>query len=133
MIDDPIISMYEGMLFCIFGYIKVKTKDAHQLFILTHNFMLFRQVKKLVLICQEQKKYSSLYRTKCTLKSGKRYSGIITLDKVLKYYESEYHCLLYLIYKVSTNNSNGLGIGEHYPCPMLLGVFGGTSGFQKSH
>ncbi|WP_419652950.1 AAA family ATPase, partial [Thiolapillus sp.] len=45
LIDDPVSSLDANALFSAFGYMKVHTKDCHQLFILTHNFSFFRQVK----------------------------------------------------------------------------------------
>ena len=48
VIDDPVSSLDANALFSAFGYMKERTKNSYQIFILTHNFMFFRQGKKLV-------------------------------------------------------------------------------------
>lgn len=107
VIDDPICSMDDGALFHAFGYIKEKTKDATQLFILTHNFTFFRQVKNWFNYVNKQKskthKSAAFYQTTCSIKSGKRYSDIGVVNKLLTTYESEYHYLFYLVLKASSN------------------------------
>ena len=45
VLDDPVSSLDANALFLAFGFIKERTKDVGQLFILTHNFSLFRQVR----------------------------------------------------------------------------------------
>jgi wobble nucleotide-excising tRNase len=45
VIDDPVSSLGANSLYCAFGYMKERTRDAKQLFVLTHNFGFFRQVK----------------------------------------------------------------------------------------
>ncbi len=45
VVDDPVSSLDANALFSAFGYMKERTKECHQLFILTHNFAFFRQVK----------------------------------------------------------------------------------------
>ncbi|MCG8047039.1 MAG: AAA family ATPase [Candidatus Thiodiazotropha endolucinida] len=45
VIDDPISSLDANSLYSAFGFMKEKTKDAKQLFILTHSFSFFRLVR----------------------------------------------------------------------------------------
>jgi energy-coupling factor transporter ATP-binding protein EcfA2 len=45
VIDDPVSSLDANSLFSAFGYMKERTKECGQLFILTHNFQFFRNVK----------------------------------------------------------------------------------------
>jgi wobble nucleotide-excising tRNase len=45
VIDDPVSSLDTNSLFSAFAFMKERAKDAGQLFILTHNFGFFRQVK----------------------------------------------------------------------------------------
>ena len=45
VIDDPVSSLDANALFCAFGYMQERTGGAMQMFVLTHNFGFFRQVK----------------------------------------------------------------------------------------
>ena len=45
VLDDPVSSLDANALFLAFGYIQQRAQDAAQLFILTHNFTFFRNVK----------------------------------------------------------------------------------------
>lgn len=45
VIDDPVSSLDANALFSAFGYMKERTKQAGQLFIFTHSFQFFRNVK----------------------------------------------------------------------------------------
>lgn len=105
VIDDPVCSMDDGALFHAFGYIKDKTKDAKQLFILTHNFMFFRQVKNwfkhVNKHTKKTHKSAAFYQTTCSIKSDRRCSDISLLDNLLLKYESEYHYLFNLVHEAS--------------------------------
>lgn len=45
VLDDPVSSLDANALFSAFGFIRERTQNAGQLFILTHNFAFFRQVR----------------------------------------------------------------------------------------
>src|SRR5262249_42516519 len=45
VLDDPVSSLDANALYLAFGFIRERTKDAGQLFIFTHNFTFFRQVR----------------------------------------------------------------------------------------
>ncbi len=45
VIDDPVSSLDANSLFSAFGFMKQRTDTAGQLFVLTHNFTFFRQVR----------------------------------------------------------------------------------------
>lgn len=122
VIDDPVCSMDDGALFHAFGYIKDKTKDAKQLFILTHNFMFFRQVKNWFKFVNTHKKKTGksaeFYQTTCSIKSGKRSSDIGVVDKLLLGYESEYHYLFDLVHKASVTAATS-DLGNFYFMPNV--------------
>jgi wobble nucleotide-excising tRNase len=125
VIDDPVCSMDDGALFHAFGYIKDKTKDAKQLFILTHNFMFFRQVKNWFNYVnknnknkKKDKKEAAFYQTTCSIKSGKRLSNISIVDKLLFTYESEYHYLFKLVYEASLNRE-ATDLSKYYFMPNV--------------
>ena len=45
VLDDPVSSLDANALFLAFGFIRERTQDAGEIFILTHNFSFFRNVK----------------------------------------------------------------------------------------
>ncbi len=122
VIDDPVSSMDDGALFHAFGYIKDKTTDAKQLFILTHNFMFFRQVKNWFNYVNKHKtklqKSAGFYQTTCSIKSGKRCSDIGAVDKLLLDYESEYHYLFKLVYEASLS-TGAADLAQFYFMPNV--------------
>ncbi|SKC83322.1 Wobble nucleotide-excising tRNase [Burkholderia sp. CF099] len=102
VIDDPVSSLDANSLFCAFGYMRERTKDAKQLFVLTHNFSFFRQVKNWFNFAGNirNKPYdpgksatSHFYMLAMKNDDGKRNAYLRTLDPLLHEYESEYHYL----------------------------------------
>lgn len=122
VIDDPVCSMDDGALFHAFGYIKDKTKDAEQLFVLTHNFMFFRQVKNWFKYVNNHKKKTGksagFYQTTCSIKSDRRSSNIGLIDDLLLKYESEYHYLFNSIYEASVTTEVS-DLGKFYFMPNV--------------
>jgi wobble nucleotide-excising tRNase len=45
VLDDPVSSLDANALYLAFGFIRERTNDAAQLFILTHNFSFFKEVR----------------------------------------------------------------------------------------
>ena len=115
VIDDPVSSMDESSLFYAFGFIKEKTKDAGQLFILTHNFTLFRQINKWFKYLKGDSNSVSQYQMFVTKENGKRNSGIKPADKLLIGYESEYYYLFSIISKNAFTDSTSLKENYHLP------------------
>jgi wobble nucleotide-excising tRNase len=99
VIDDPVSSLDSNSLFSAFGYMKARTAAAGQLFVLTHNFTFFRQVRLWFdKLPQQNKKDSALhparfYMLSTEVKDGARSAKLFELDPLLKGYESEYHYL----------------------------------------
>ncbi|QGS32351.1 ATP-binding protein [Cupriavidus metallidurans] len=102
VIDDPVSSLDANSLYCAFGYMKTRTKDAKQIFILTHNFSFFRQVKNWFNYAGKinnkpyepaKSKDTHFYMLAPTLEDGQRSATLRTLDPLLHEYESEYHYL----------------------------------------
>ena len=121
VIDDPVCSMDDGALFHAFGYIKAKTKDAKQLFILTHNFVFFRQVKNWFKYAHHSKKApqkAQFYQTHCSLQSGVRHSNLDIVDPLLLDYESEYHFLFQQVCDASRASGSG-DLGKFYSMPNV--------------
>ena len=99
MLDDPVSSLDANSLFLAFGFIQERTRDAGQLFVLTHNFTFFRQVRNWFHRIKGQNKKNiddrpaHFYMLNCQSDEYGRYSGIQALDPLLERYESDYHYL----------------------------------------
>ncbi|MFM0009199.1 AAA family ATPase [Paraburkholderia sediminicola] len=111
VIDDPVSSLDANSLFSAFGYMKERTKSAKQLFVLTHNFGFFRQVKNWFNFAGKLKKgvykpetstISHFYMLAMKVEAGKRNALLQSLDPLLHEYESEYHYLFRLVKDGST-------------------------------
>ncbi|MBC8745348.1 MULTISPECIES: ATP-binding protein [Paraburkholderia] len=106
VIDDPVSSLDANSLFSAFGYMKERAKNAKQLFVLTHNFGFFRQVKnwfnfagklKNGVYKPETSTISHFYMLAMRVEGGQRNAYLRTLDPLLHEYESEYHYLFRLV------------------------------------
>ena len=99
VIDDPVVSLDANALYHAFVFMEERTRDAGQLFVLTHSFPFFHQAKRWF---RDSVRYYSL-RTETV--HGTRTSHIGELDPLLKDYETEYHYLFQLIYRAANNVS----------------------------
>ena len=94
VIDDPVSSLDTNSLYSAFGYMKERTKHAGQLFVLTHNFAFFRQVKNWFNHQNRlNKNDAKFYMLQAALHDEKRAATIVKLDPMLHEHESEYHYL----------------------------------------
>lgn len=100
VLDDPVSSLDANALYLAFGFIRECAKDAAQLFILTHNFTFFRQVRNWFHHLKgKDKKQARFYMLDCMSDGNQRSSTIRPLDPLLQNYESEYHYLFARIYR----------------------------------
>ena len=124
VIDDPVSSLDSNALFHAFGFMKERTKDVKQLFILTHNHSFFRQVKNWFNHLPNQKKKDvnmrpgRFYMLTSNVTGGNRSSSISKLDSLLHEYESEYHYLFSLVYKAA-NSEEAAGLQQNYHLPNI--------------
>jgi len=123
VLDDPVSSLDGNALYLAFGFIRERTKDAAQLFIFTHNFTLFRQVRNWFHHLEKQKKDISqgparFYMLNCAGNDGERCSTISPLDPLLEKYESEYH---YLFARICREASAGAtsSLENNYVLPNM--------------
>ena len=99
VIDDPVSSLDANSLFSAFGFLKQRTGNAGQLFVLTHNFAFFRQVRNWYYNLPGQKKQdlnkrpAQFYMLATEFVGGVRTAKLGVLDPFLHQYESEYHYL----------------------------------------
>ena len=125
VLDDPVSSLDANSLFLAFGFIRERTQNSGQLFILTHNFAFFRNVKNWLHSMHGQKKTevskrpARLYMLEWQFASntGHRLSTLRQLDPLLEWYESEYHYLFARIFRESQNAQTSLS--ENYVLPNM--------------
>ena len=105
VLDDPVSSLDANALFLAFGFIRRRTRDVGQLFVLTHNFTLFRNVKNWFNHLKGQKKRevgqrpARFYMLQWRFDSTQRTTELRPLDPLLEEYNSEYHYIFSRIYK----------------------------------
>lgn len=124
LIDDPVSSLDSNALFHAFGFMKDRTKEAGQLFILTHSHSFFRQVKNWFNHLPNQNKKDvnvrpgRFYMLTSNVTGGNRSSSISKLDSLLHEYESEYHYLFSLVYEAA-NSEEEAGLQQNYHLPNI--------------
>ncbi len=123
VIDDPISSLDSNSIFHAFGFMKERTEDIDQLFILTHNHAFFRQVKNWFSSWDRQRKRmnhpekanENFYMLNLIKDGSERSSEICEMDKLLYKYDSEYHYLFSIIKKGSESEEQDLEHFYHFP------------------
>ena len=120
VIDDPVSSLDVNSLFCAFGYMKACTRDAGQLFILTHNFHFFRQVRNWFhKLRGPDRKQARFYFIETEMRGGKRNASLKQLDRLLREFESEYHYLFKRVYDEAKKAGDRQPLEEYYHLPNL--------------
>ena len=114
VIDDPVSSLDANSIYHAFGFMKERTKESGQLFILTHNYTLFRLVKNW--FKYENNNNVSSYMLSLDNNDLKE-SKISKLDTLLENFESEYHFLFSIIYNNAYKNCRSLS--SAYPLPNI--------------
>ena len=118
VIDDPVCSMDDTAMFRAFSYIKERTKSARQLFILTHNFKFFQNVRNWFHHIKKPQK-ASFYQTNVIVESNRRVSKIHQLDKLLREYNSEYHYLFKTTCAAASVTHSIGNLETHYHMPNV--------------
>ena len=125
VIDDPISSLDTNSIFCAFGFMKDRTKDAGQLIILTHNFAFFRQVKNWFNHLPHQgkkdisKQPARFYMLEATADGSSRNAELSVLDPLLHEYESEYHYLFKRVYVEANSSVKRASLEAYYGMPNI--------------
>ncbi len=124
VLDDPVSSLDANALYLAFGFIRSRTQDAAQLFILTHDFSFFRQVRHWFHSMKGQKSRdiskhpARFYMLECTGGQDGRCGCIQPLDPLLEKYDSEYHYIFSRLYRASLLNKND-HLEENYIYPNM--------------
>lgn len=118
VIDDPISSLDSNSLFYAFGFMKERVENVGQLFILTHNFSFFRQIKNWYHNIKP-KKSAGFYMVSAEFSNGERSSSILLLDNLLREYNSEYHYLFKIVHSYATDSTSVITIEKYYHLPNI--------------
>lgn len=125
VIDDPVSSLDANALFSAFGYMKERTKEAGQLFVMTHNFSFFQQVKNWYHHLKHQKgknvanRPARFYLLNVTACDGHRQAALAPIDPLLERFESEYHYIFKRVYDESQRGANVVTLKECYEMPNI--------------
>lgn len=125
VIDDPVSSLDANSVFAAFAYMRERVKSAGQLFVLTHNFSFFRNVKNWFKFLNKKEEdagrpdIANLYEIKNGFNANTRYAFIKRLDPLLEKYESEYHYLFKSVYAEARETSNNDTLECFYPLPNI--------------
>ncbi|MEI8186833.1 MAG: AAA family ATPase [Chlorobiaceae bacterium] len=115
VIDDPISSLDSNSIYHAYGFMKERTKNAGQLFVLTHNFTFFQQVKKWLSFYKKNER--CFYMLEAQADTNGRYSNIKLLDSLLENYESEYQYLYSIVWKCANGGAGSLS--DFYQMPNI--------------
>lgn len=124
VIDDPVSSLDANSLFSAFGFMKHRTAEAGQLFVLTHNFAFFRQVRNWYYNLPGQRKKdpalhpAHFYMLVTDFTNGRRAASLQALDPFLHQYESEYHYLFKRVHE-EANKPIVQGLETYYAIPNI--------------
>lgn len=124
VIDDPVSSLDANSLFSAFGFLKQRTAKAGQLFVLTHNFAFFRQVRNWYYNLPGQKKNdvnqrpARFYMLSTDYVGGVRMAKLGVLDPFLHQYESEYHYLFKRVHEEAQKPAVA-GLETYYAVPNI--------------
>jgi len=116
VIDDPVSSLDTNALFSAFGYMKARTKEVGQLFVLTHNYNFFCQVKDWF---NHEGKSAKYYMVEAGVTDGKRNCSLRKLDELLQKHKSEYHYLFKRVYEEANKAGNRRTLEEYYYIPNI--------------
>jgi len=135
VIDDPVSSLDYGMLFRVCSHVENKLIKAKQLFILTHNYDFFNQMKKWFYNSPRINNTDARGADEETDERGRlmmlnsvydtenecRTSEIADLDELLRDYESEYHYLFKKLIQFDFDNppEEGITLRAIYDYPNM--------------
>lgn len=124
VLDDPVSSLDANALYLAFGFIRHRTQDAGQLFVLTHNFPFFRQVRNWFHHQKGQNKKdvnqrpARFYMLDRVHGSNPRCTMLRVLDPLLEQYESEYHYLFACVHRAA-NAPGATALEQNYGLPNV--------------
>lgn len=124
VLDDPVSSLDANALYLAFGFIRHRTQDVGQLFVLTHNFAFFRQVRNWFYHLKGQNKRdvnqrpARFYMLDRVHGSNPRCTALRALDPLLEQYESEYHYLFACVHRAASSTGE-TALEQNYGLPNV--------------
>lgn len=116
----PKIKVFNRELYGAFGYLKEKTVNAKQLFILTHHFTLFREAKNWIYYLKKKDHQKiAKYQIECERDANCRLSKICSLHKLLDEFDSEYYYLFDRVYSIGYHVASSATIDQYYGLPNI--------------
>ena len=132
VIDDPISSLDANLLFRVSTYIQTHLRSSAQLFVLTHNYDFFNQLKKWFFNdlnrdqdeAKHEGQFFMLTNTYDEARPG-RAAVLSELDDLLRIHESEYHYLFKKLQSFDEDNPGAPGqpLEAIYDYPNLARKF----------
>jgi wobble nucleotide-excising tRNase len=125
VIDDPVSSLDANSLFSAFGFMRARTENVGQLFVLTHNFTFFRQVRSWFQHMKGQRKAdlgarpARFYMLCCRLGPGGREAQLEPLDPLLERYQSEYQFLFERVFRAANRANPADALSDYYGLPNM--------------
>lgn len=105
VIDDPISSLDSGAIYQAFSFLKNETKNAKQLFILTHNHEFLRLVINWFQHLPSALGKKSYAMVLCSETEAGRSARITALDPLLIEHATEYHYLFKVLYMFQSDGT----------------------------
>ena len=130
VLDDPVSSLDEHLLHLAAGYIRTQTRGAQQLFVFTHNFSFFRQVRDWFASINtnasrdgnSSKLPARFYMLRSSVSEDDlRTSTLTDLDPLLLKYQSDYHYLFSLIHTAASQRDSAMA--DNYALPNVIRRF----------
>ena len=124
VLDDPVSSLDANALYLAFGFIRHRTQEVGQLFMLTHSFPFFRQVRNWFHHQKGQSKKdinqrpARFYMLDRVHGSNPRCTALYALDPLLEQYESEYHYLFACVHR-AVNTTGETKLEQNYGLPNV--------------
>ncbi len=116
VLDDPVSSLDANALYLASSFIQERTKDAGQVFVLTHSFAFLRRMRDW--IRHEKKHEAEFFMVVSTLEGDERASAIHALDPILRDFESEYHYLFACCHRAA-KGSDAHDLKRNYNLPNM--------------
>jgi wobble nucleotide-excising tRNase len=119
VIDDPVSSLDANSQFQAFSFLKEATKNAGQLFLMTHNFEFLKLLISWMKGGCNGKYALFMIKNRTSKTDGHRLAYIEKLDKSLELFESEYHYLFNVVYDYVRNREDDDTIETAYKMPNI--------------
>lgn len=119
VLDDPVSSLDQNVLFAAFGYIRSRTQAAGQVLVLTHNFLFFRLVREWFKNLRgEDKKAYRVFMLECSPGATGRQASIRKIDQLLLDFDSEYHYLFARLHDMAMGPAKP-SLEAYYSAPSI--------------